>query len=188
MQNIVISQGAKVFTFRVNVIQDLSSGAPWEDSDIHGPVTGWTSRNKKPGEWVLNTDGGSKRYYDYAQACQLAQRDGWGLRPEKLAAFVKNLGHSPSAKELAAETARIDFEYLRAWCNDEWRYVGIDVTLLDEDGEETSISSSLWGVEDHDDYPAQVAQELAAELMAGYRKNWGEVERQTYALINKEAN
>lgn len=60
---------------------DNDSGAPWDNCDGYGPVSDWTRRDKKPGELVLNTDHGSARFYDYAEACRIARRDQWGVAP-----------------------------------------------------------------------------------------------------------
>lgn len=65
----------------VSIESDDDSGAPWENEDGHGDVSDWTTRDKLPGEMVLSTDHGSKRFYDFAGACQLARRDGWGWLP-----------------------------------------------------------------------------------------------------------
>lgn len=63
---------------------DGDTGAPWLEHDGHGEVTGWTTRAKLPGELILNSDRGSKRYYDFAGACRIARRDGWGPRPYRI--------------------------------------------------------------------------------------------------------
>ena len=53
-----------------------------------------------------------------------------------------------------------------AWCNDQWHYCGIVVTLLDADGEPDSIKASLWGIEsDGDDYHEEAIGELIFECM-----------------------
>ena len=141
-------------TFRVTHEQDTDHGAPWEACDGHGPVSEWTSRDKLPGELVLNSDGRQCRYYDYAEACRIARRDGWDAPPYK----------TGTARQRAARAARADFEYLRAWCSDEWTYMGVIVELLDDDGEAVD-SASLWGIEsDAGEYLDEVAAELVDEL------------------------
>lgn len=125
-------------------LADDSGGTPWENSDCHGPVTDWERRTKRPGERILNSDRGSHRFYDFQQAVRDAVKV-WGCKPgpDAVAAVEK------------------DFDYLRAWCNDEWHYCGIVVTLLDDAGEKTDISAALWGVEsDADGYHASVIQDL----------------------------
>lgn len=151
-----IIQTANGLTFRVTTEQDTDNGAPWDNSDGHGPVSEWTSRDKLPGELVLNRDGHQRRYYDFAEACRIARRDGWDAPPYK----------TGTARQRAARAARADFEFLRDWCNDEWGYVCVIVELLDEDGEAVA-SDSLWGVEDSDQaYVDEVARDMADELAA----------------------
>lgn len=109
------------FTFTATVYNDSDTGAPWLEHDCHGPVSDWTRRDKAAGELVLNDDRGSKRYYDFAEACRLALRDQWGVKGGKLE------GETP--RQYAARAARHDFEVLQAWCNDEWSWCGVSVTV-----------------------------------------------------------
>lgn len=52
----------------------------------------------------------------------------------------------------------------RAWLKDEWYYVGVVVTLLDIEGNETDAAQSLWAIEsDSGAYLQEVAGELADE-------------------------
>ncbi|RQH02741.1 hypothetical protein [Paraburkholderia dinghuensis] len=83
--------GAGGYTFRVRVEADDSMGAPWEEHDGHGEVSGWTTRDKRPGEIVLSSDRWSKRYYDVQASMKIARRDGWGLGDDDRAALVKSL-------------------------------------------------------------------------------------------------
>lgn len=66
----------------VTIEHDDCMGAPWDEHDGHGDVSDWTTRDKLPGELVLSEDRNSKRFYDYAGACKIARRDGWGWLPE----------------------------------------------------------------------------------------------------------
>ena len=77
MNNIQIEIGGKLFTFAVKVEQDNDGQAPWEKSEGHGVVSEWGTRDKRAGELVLNTDRGSKRFYDFAETMKIARRDGW---------------------------------------------------------------------------------------------------------------
>ena len=126
------------FTFTARIEHDPHHGAPWAEEDGHGPVTEWVSRAKNAGELVLSKEGRSCRYYDFAEACRIALRDGWGSR-EPI--------EGETAKQRASRAARGDFEILKAWANDEWRYVGVVLQVsragivLDEH------AASLWGIE-----------------------------------------
>lgn len=146
--------------YRVNFEHDDSHGAPWEECDGHGEVSGWTSRDKAPGERLLHSDRQSKRYYDFAKTIKIAKRDGWGLGNDALASLAQSLGRMPTVKEIIAAAVEKDFEYLRTWCNDEWHYCGVVVTHPDSGERE-----SLWGIEDNEyDYLNDVAHELAGEI------------------------
>ncbi|MNQ25022.1 hypothetical protein D3C85_382340 [compost metagenome] len=161
-------------TFRVFIEHDDDHGAPWEDSDGHGPVSDWTSRDKRPGEWVVSSDGrgrarnGSRRFYDAAEANRIAKRDGWGLCDEARAKLAAKLGRVPTAGEVRAEAVRRDFDFLRGWCADEWHYVGVAVAHVPNGTEPDEVkrdySYALWGIEsDADEYIMETAAELADE-------------------------
>lgn len=169
-------------TFRVEHHSDDTMGAPWEEHDGHGEVSGWTTRDKLPGELVLNTDGRSRRYYDYAGACRLARADRWDTPPYG----------TGTPGQRAARAARADFERLRDWCLDRWHWCGVVVVLLDRDGGEID-RASLWGIEsDAGAYLEEVAAELAAELTqtaaaweAGRRAEVHAINRRALALIRE---
>lgn len=167
MDNITING----LTFSVTTEHDPSAGAPWEECDVHGPVSDWTSRGKRPGERVLNSDGGIYRYYDVAAATRIAERDGWGLAPDARAALVARLGREPTAGEVTAAAVESDFQYLRSWCNDEWFYTIVEVTLLDTDGDETWLSACTGGVESNAD---ECIKALALELAEGIAEDVGD--------------
>ena len=101
-------------------IVSVDHGAPWKEEDGHGPVSEWTSRDKKPGEWVLSSDRGSKRFYDAAEATRIAKRDSWGLTDEEKAKLATKLGRTATKGEVTAEAVRLDFEHLRGWANDKY--------------------------------------------------------------------
>ena len=149
-------------TFHVELHFDDSRGAPWDEECGHGPVSGWTRRDKAPGELVLCEDRGWRRFYDFAEATRIARADGWGLAPDEEAALAQTLGRAPTAKEIRREAVMRDYRHLKAWCNDEWHYCGVVVRHdeLDED-------ASLWGVENSSrDYVEDCARQLAGELAA----------------------
>lgn len=175
MQNIQIIVGGKTLTFSVKFEDDTDAGEPWANSDGHGTVTEWERRDKKPGELVLNSDRGSKRFYDFAGACRTALAEGWDAAPY-------NDG-SETKRQQAAKAARADYEYLREWCADLWHYVGVIVTLLDDEGEETEVRDSVWSVEARDGFHHEQARLLADELAGGYGVSWGEVTAQTFGYL-----
>ena len=137
--------------FTIKWLVDYDHGAPWDEEDGHGPVSDWTTRDKLPGEIVLSSDRGGKRYYDFQAAVKQARAEGWNTKPYNW----------PTKGAAAAAAALADFERLRDWCNDGWHYCGIVVTL---DG--TDFEACLWGIEsDCDDYHEEVIKELMQECL-----------------------
>lgn len=171
MQTIQITEAGVELTFAVEFHFDDDFGAPWENSDGNGVVSGWERRSKLPGELILSESRGSKRFFDFAETCKIALRDGWDAQPY-------NDG-SETPRQQAAKAARANYEYLRGWCQGDWCYVGVEVTLLDDEGEKTDVSDSLWGVETLNDYHQTQAKEIAEELAAGMGVRWGWTEKVT---------
>lgn len=158
MDNIVIQIADTEMTFTVSIHDDAGDmGAPWTNEDGHGPVTDWIRRDAGMDELVLNSSHGDKRYYNFKEACAIALRDGWGCN---------DLDGTETPRQKAAKAAMADFEHLRAWCNNEWSYVGVEVTLLDSEGNPTEVSESVWGIESNDNIESH-AQTLADELAHG---------------------
>ncbi len=151
-------------TFKVEMPYDDTPRCPWEDDCGTGIVSEWTSRDKGPGERLLHSDRSLYRYYDVAETTKKAKRDGWGLSNDDKAKLAERLGRQPTRKQIIAEAVERDYDRLRRWCNDQWSYVGVVVTAIDDKGEDLE-SDSLWGIEsDSYDYLAEVAHELADEI------------------------
>lgn len=148
------------FTITARIEQDDITESLWDREGGHGEVSEWTRRDKKAGEMVLNSDMGSYRYYDYAGAVKIALRDGWG---------IANPPEGATKRQIAALAAREDFERFRRWCNGDWSYVGVVVTVSAR-GVDLG-TASLWGIEsDAGDYLLEVANELLPEAMEEARK------------------
>jgi len=141
-------------TARVEVDED--HGAPWDEEDGHGPVSEWTNRDKRPGELVLNEDRGSKRYYDMQEAVKIARRDGWDAPP---------YGGKPGEK--AARAARRDYELLRRWCNNEWFYWVVILSVA-KNGitlDDHAACVGGVGVDDDESYLAECAEDMLSEAV-----------------------
>lgn len=154
------------FTITARIEQDdFDATPPWVREDGHGEVSEWTYRDKKAGELTLTSERGSHRYYDFKSAVKLARRCGWG---------IANPPEGATKRQIAALAAREDFERLRRWCNDDWSYVGVVVTVSAK-GVELGFAS-LWGIEsDAGDYLVEVANELLPEAMEEARKRIAEI-------------
>lgn len=142
-------------TFTATLYEDRDHGAPWEEHDGHGPVSGWTQLSRLPGERVLAQDSGSFVYYDFAAAIKSAKAAGWNAEPYA--------PEGDTAGKRALRAVERDFAYLKSWCDNIWCYCGVAVTCKDfpDFGEE-----SLWGIESYDDdYIKETAHELASELL-----------------------
>lgn len=164
-------------SFAVEWAPDSYQPAPWDDCDGHGPVSNWRPVDyagrvpTAPGERVLYRDGsrygGPGLVYDVAEAQRIALRDGWGIGEEALAALARKLGREPTRREIAAESVRLDMEYLRGWCCDDWCYMTTRVTLLDAEGEPTAADAYLGGIESMSEaYALDMAADLAADILA----------------------
>jgi len=147
------------FTLTATIHADDDCLAPWKRYDGHGPVTGWERRSKAAGELVLNSDRDGHRFYDFAEACRIARRDGWGVKGGQL--------EGETARAYAARAARADYDRLRAWCNDEWHYVGVAVTVQKAGVQLTGdYDHAIWGVEsDCGDYLTDLASEDASKAL-----------------------
>lgn len=168
-------QGGK--TFKVEFPRDEFHGAPWKEEDGHGPVSDWRRKPgwrddppKSPGEMILCRDRSDYLTYDFCEAVKIARRDDWGFP-----GMTEEDRKTMRPGQIAHRAALADFDHLRRWCNEAWCYVGVVVTLLGEDGEDTDETESLWGVEsDSEDYLETVAHELAGEILARVRKEENE--------------
>jgi hypothetical protein len=178
MATIEKTQNNVTFVFDVTTLCDDTMDAPWVEDEGHGIVSDWTKRPKEDGELVLNQDGASYyRYYDFKATCKKALDESWDCYP-------LNDG-SETPKQQAAKAVISDFKRLKAWCDDEWEWVGVIVTLLDDEGKQTEISDSLFGIEsDSDNYLNEVTNNLVDDLMTGYGTHWHAVKTTTYKMAD----
>lgn len=137
--------------FRIRVVSDELTPAPWKHFDTLGEVTEWTHERKPAGSRVLNEDRHASRYYDFAGAVRTARSQGMS---------------GPDAVAVAEQ----EFNYLRRWCSDEWCWVGVVVTPLTSDGDPLhSRCESLWGIEsDAENYIQTVADGMIDYLIQTY--------------------
>jgi hypothetical protein len=142
---------------KVEIEQDTDSGRPWDECDGYGPVrearSDYGRITKSPGERILHAgDRGCYSWvYDWNGALDMARRDGWGVsecdRPDNWDSMTKR-----QRTELAVKH---DFDFLKAWCDENWVWCGVVVTLMlpDEDGNlqpyngPLTMRDSLWSIE-----------------------------------------
>ncbi len=155
--------------FRVFIECDYDAGFPWDREDGHVNVTEWERRDKRPSEVIIKEDCGSRRFVCIREAIAKATREGWGLNDGGMQALAEKLNRKPTKRQVIAEAVRLDIERMRAWCNDEWGYVGVCVSLLDSEGESigNKYAATLWGIEsDSDEFIREVTRELAIDAIA----------------------
>ena len=142
--------------YRVEIVKDTDEYPPWENEDGHGPVRYLHNRAEKtPGERPLPYN----YFYDLRAAIKIALANGWDTAPYH-AAFP-----GETKRQQAARAVEADYQRLRGYLNDDWRYVGVIVTELHPDGS-AGDDASLWGIEsDAEDYiETDVIPELIEEL------------------------
>lgn len=156
---------------KVSYYFDDDSEPPWEHCDGHGPVRRGEAHHpgrsdKHPGERPLNNPGWHQcqYYYDWRQACRLARRDGWNAEPY-------------DAPNRVLRSVQSDFDFLRGWVNDDWQYVGVEVQVVDENGDLVGDCDACWGFETYRDYHRTAAKEMAQCLAASYKGQLAEATR-----------
>lgn len=153
----------------VELPYDECMGEPWKEHDGYGDVSEWTNRDKRPGERILCTDHGSRRYYDFAGAIAKAKKEGWGLAEKELAELAARLGRKPTNGEVIEQAVERDFDRLKGWCDNDWHWVSVHTTLFDADDNEIA-DEWCGGVEDDTDY----WQEIAADHLNGMLRQFSD--------------
>lgn len=154
--------------YRAFIESDNDCTSPWERECGHVNVSEWERRSKRPSEVIINDDRGSYRFVCIREAMETATRDGWGLSAGAEVCLEEKLRRKPSEREVIAESVRLDIERMRAWCADQWEYIGVCVCLLGADGQAIGdkYASAVWGIEsDSDDYIKELAQELTGDAL-----------------------
>lgn len=156
----IVKRGELIFGVRFERDEDMQ--APWEEHDGHGIVIDWTTETPDDGQdWrVLTREriGRSTHYYDFNESVQIAIRDQWGTED----------GKRPGETDLeyATRAVEADYEYLRAWCNDEWEYVFVAVELIEPAHlRSESYRDSCGGVETYKNYHETHANEVIDGLV-----------------------
>ena len=108
---------------------------------------------------------------------QKASLEGWGLNDRDLSKLKATLGRDPEPSEIQEAAVQADFDYLKSWCDDEWRYVGLLVTLVKPDGTlDESPEGIIWGVPGNDlEHIRTVAFQIASELASEFSSELSEV-------------
>ena len=146
----------KGHTFHFVTEPDPDSPPPWGyPLAVNALVSDWTTRSKRPGERVLNTYHSVKRFYDFQGACKIALAEGWDAPPY-------NTDKRETPRQQATKAALADFKRLKAWCYDEWYYIGLVVWCEDN----PNVRHYLGGIESDSDeeHILECAHNLAEDI------------------------
>lgn len=157
--------------FRADIREDSSLGSPWKICDGNIDVTRVSHGYAKRASECFLYVGGRREYsyiYHVGKAQAKARAESWGCTDRTRVAFVAKHRREPGPREMAVLAVRDNAEYLAGWCAGIWQYVGIEVSMLDAEGEAVpGRGGSLWGVESLGDYARdEIAPELAREILA----------------------
>lgn len=146
----------------------------WEDTGEHHPLF----LAGKAHTWARDR-GAARRFH--------VKNDEEALR-EALAAQMDmgrtcTIAPAETRKMRALKAVEADLKFLRGWYTDQWCYVGVEVVLLDQAGEETEVTDSVWGFETYRDGHLTEARRMAEDLAKGLGTVWGPVVRDTYARL-----
>jgi hypothetical protein len=96
-------------------------------------------------------------------AIKIAKAEGWNY---------DSVLPTDTKGQKAVKAAQSDFNYLKAWCQNDWWYCCLHVTLLDPDGEELEdYDDYLGGVEDG--YYRNTGDQYALEMAGGILTRYG---------------
>ena len=149
------------FEVTASVQRDNDMGPPWKEHDGHGVVSDWRPKNsKRPGERIMCEDRGSCRFYDWAASIKIAKRDGWDAEPYGVG----------TKGERAVRAVQRDFESMKSWCENEWHWCGVVLSVSKGNVEILDHAASLWGIEcnhpnGNNNHLMDVANELLDEAI-----------------------
>lgn len=149
------------FTVMYEFRDDSDHGMPWEDNDEdlvrraehpHRYQYG-EGGGKKPSERPLNEPDRNhyQYYYNWQRAMQKAKKEKWNTEPFD----------APNQAERAVQA---NFDYYKAYLNQEWNYVTITVWLA----EHPQYEHAVGGFETYKDYHEESVPEVAQELVRMY--------------------
>jgi hypothetical protein len=171
-------------TYRVTIKHDQDTCAPWEEFDgmidverVSYNYGTYCGPSKKPGEYVFHRgDHGCYSYVvDMPRAIEKALSESWGVSEAVRSGVALAKGRPMTEREIAVYAVNQNIEFMRGWCADEWCYVGVCVSLLDEDGEHVAAA---WAIESiSGDY---IKDDVIPELISQIEH---EIDRHTFPVV-----
>lgn len=137
--------------------QDTDSGPPWANPEEDAPLMRYVDRyrkwdnSKRSGERPIEDHRGGTHFFNWKLATQRARAEKWNAEPFD----------APNQVERAVQQL---FDYYKAYINDDWHYVGIEVRLVLH----PQYRHDVRGFETYKDYHCEAVSELASELVSMY--------------------
>ena len=146
--------------FFISVTQD-NLGLPWDWCEGHGPVRPAHTGPKHPHERMLS----KYWYYDWKAALEKAATEGWG---------AEDMPEGLTKRQAAEYVVQKDFDYLKAWANDDWTYSFVTVQCLEDKDYEDSVGGvEYWFYKDNP-YMLEMATDIARSLAKQYASEQAE--------------
>lgn len=150
------------------IIKADDARPPWEQNDGHGPVSHWKPvATKRPGERLLLRDDNMGRFYDTQAAMLQAKVEDWDAPPYG----------TGTPGQRAARAVEADFNYLYAWCHNDWWYCGVALQYHNDPQDPTAfqVVDSLWGLEANTAPGNPYLNEVANDLLRAALKERADV-------------
>jgi len=158
-------------SIRIEYYPDWDHDAPWIECEGHGAIRHcvkiYGRPDKSPGEVLIHCDRGDNWFYDVAHSTRIARRDEWGISTDTT---------GMTKGQIAAAAVATDMAFCRGFLRDDWGYVGIVCTVLDDAGKPTEHDVVLCGFESYNDYHLSAGADMAKEL----------AEQTAYELLERE--
>jgi hypothetical protein len=173
-------------TIQVDWEDDCDMGPPWKEHDGHGVVVEFHQRDsdytveseqdsplRRLSPWGFGED---DWYYDFPASLDLARRDRWGLSDEATEALALKLGRSPTDDEITEAAVQADYEHMRAWYHDEWRWMEVTVLVDARTSEGNCFLKCLTAISGIDStYAGELLEELVTPVRAWIDENQADI-------------
>lgn len=136
---------------------DTDYDPPWYRDESGNGLMRYVTRHrrwdstKKPGERAIDDPRGGTYFFNWKLAAERARKEKWNAEPYA----------APNPVDRAVQNL---FDYYKAFINDDWYYVGVEVRLVLH----PQYEHAAWGFETYKDYHKEAVRELASELVSMY--------------------
>lgn len=132
---------------------DSDSGPPWANPEEDAPLMRYGRRHlaKRSCERPILSHRGEYYFFNWQLASKRARAEKWNAEPL-------------DAPDPVTRSVQQLFDYYKAYINEDWHYVGIEVRLKLH----PQYRHDVWGFETYKDYHKESVKELASELVGMY--------------------